>query len=95
MKAVNREAEIASLLISGFGVAFFGWALVHLASSPSHPNKDDRRATGSRFRRWLDATRHPLLKAENDSAVAAGERLSVAQPPKTMKTIACVIDSIS
>jgi hypothetical protein len=43
MKAVNREAEIASLLISGFGVAFFGWALVHLASSPSHPNKDDRR----------------------------------------------------
>ena len=74
MKAVNREAEIASLLISGFGVAFFGWALVHLASSPSHPNKDDRRATESRFRRWLDATRHPLLKAENDSAVAAGER---------------------
>ena len=75
MKAVNREAEIASLLISGFGVAFFGWALVHLASSPSHPNKDDRRATESRFRRWLDATRHPLLKAENDSAVAAGEQL--------------------
>ena len=35
MKAVNREAEIASLLISGFGVAFFGWALVHLASSPN------------------------------------------------------------
>jgi hypothetical protein len=73
MKAVNREAEIASLLISGFGVAFFGWALVHLASSPSHPNKDDRRATESRFRRWLDATRHRLLKAENDSAVAAGD----------------------
>ena len=72
MKAVNREAEIASLLISGFGVAFFGWALVHLASSPSYPNKDDRRATESRFRRWLDATRHPLLKAENDLPVAAG-----------------------
>jgi hypothetical protein len=55
--AVNREAEIACLLISGFAVAFFGWALLYVASSPSHPNKDDRRATGSRFRRWLDATR--------------------------------------
>jgi hypothetical protein len=95
MKAVNREAETASLLISGFGVAFFGWALVHLASSPSHPNKDDRRATESRFRRWLDATRHPLLKAENDSAVAAGADSSVAQPLKTMKTRARVIDFLS
>jgi hypothetical protein len=65
MKAVNREAEIASLLISGFAVAFFGWAILHLASLPSHPHNDDQRATGSRFRRWLDATRHRLLKARD------------------------------
>jgi hypothetical protein len=46
MKAVNREAEIASLLISGFGVAFFGWALVHLASSPSHHREPIPKVVG-------------------------------------------------
>jgi hypothetical protein len=48
----------------GFAVAVFGWALVYLASSPSHPNKN-QRATASRFRKWLDATRHRLLKARD------------------------------
>ena len=33
------------MLTVGFAVAFLGWALVHLASSPSYPHKDDRRAT--------------------------------------------------
>jgi hypothetical protein len=60
---MNREAQIASMLIIGFAVTFFGWALVHIASPPIHPNEDDRRATPSRFRRWLDARWDQLLKA--------------------------------
>ena len=59
---MNREAELISLLITGFAVAFLGWALVHLASSPNNPNKEDQRATQSRFRRWLAATRNRMLK---------------------------------
>jgi hypothetical protein len=59
--AVNREAQIATMLMVGFAVALFGWALVHIASSPTPPH-EVRRRTGSRFRRWLDATRHRLLR---------------------------------
>ena len=43
-------------------VALFGWALVYLASAPTYRH-DVRRPTASRFRKWLDATRHRLLKA--------------------------------
>jgi len=35
-----------------------------LLSSPSHPNKN-QHVTASRFRKWLDATRHRLLKARD------------------------------
>jgi hypothetical protein len=31
---VNKEAQLATLLIAGFAVAFVGWAVVYLASSP-------------------------------------------------------------
>ena len=59
--AVNREAQITSVLILGFAVAFLGWAIVYLASAPIHPHKDDANRT--QFRRWLAATTHRLLKA--------------------------------
>ena len=51
--SVNRAAEIVSLLIAGFAVAFLGWAVVHLSPAPIH--KDDQRPTASRLRRWLEA----------------------------------------
>ena len=60
--SVNKEAQLATMLTIGFAVALFGWALVYLASAPTHPH-DVRRPTASRFRKWLDATRHRLLKA--------------------------------
>jgi hypothetical protein len=59
---VNKEAQLATMLTVAFAVALFGWALVYIASSPSHPNKN-QHATASRFRRWLDAVRLRLLKA--------------------------------
>ena len=59
---MNKEAQLVTLLTIGVAVALFGWALVYLASSPSHPSKN-KRATASRFRKWLDATRHRLLNA--------------------------------
>jgi hypothetical protein len=63
-RSVNKEAQLTTMLIVGFAVAVFGWALVYLASSPSHPSKN-QRATASRFRKWLDATRYRLLKARD------------------------------
>ena len=36
---MNKEAQLATLLIAGFAVAFLGWAVVHLASAPTHPNR--------------------------------------------------------
>jgi hypothetical protein len=40
---VNREAQIATVLIIGFALAFLGWAMVYLASAPNpyqgHPNR--------------------------------------------------------
>jgi hypothetical protein len=54
---VNKEAQLATMLTIGFAVALSGWALVYLASAPTHPH-DIRRPTASRFRKWLDATRH-------------------------------------
>ena len=59
---MNKEAQLATMLTIGFAVALSGWALVYLASAPTHPH-DVRRPTASRFRKWLDATRHRLLKA--------------------------------
>jgi hypothetical protein len=59
--AVNREAQIATMLTVSFALAFLGWALVPLASAPVHPHKDDVNRT--RFRRWLIAATHRLLKA--------------------------------
>jgi hypothetical protein len=52
--SMNREAEIATMLMVGIDVALFGWALVHIASAPI--NKDDERPAASRVRRWLQAT---------------------------------------
>jgi hypothetical protein len=59
--AVNREAQITTVLILGFAFAFLGWAIVYPASAPIHPHKDE--ANRSQFRRWLAATMHRLLKA--------------------------------
>ena len=58
---MNKEAQLATMLTIGFAVALFGWALVYLASAPTYPH-DVRRPTASRLK-WLDATRHRLLKA--------------------------------
>ena len=67
---MNREAQIATVLTVRFAAAFVGWALVHLASSPSHPRKYDQRGPPSRFRKWLDATTRRLAqmlgRAEGD-----------------------------
>ena len=47
---MNKEAQLATMLTIGFAVALFGFALVYLASSPSHPNKN-QHVTASRFRK--------------------------------------------
>ena len=39
---MNKEAQLATMLTIGFAVALFGWALVYLASAPTHPH-DVRR----------------------------------------------------
>jgi hypothetical protein len=59
---VNREAQIATMLIIGFGVAFFGWILVHFASAPIQ--KGDQRPTASRIRRSLEGAYDRLQKDE-------------------------------
>ena len=41
---MNKEAQLATMLTIAFAVALFGWALVYLASAPTHPH-DVRRAT--------------------------------------------------
>jgi nucleoid DNA-binding protein len=64
INAMNREAQTATMLTLAFVFAFLGWALVYLASAPTNPY-DDRRPTASRFRKWLDATRHRLLKSRD------------------------------
>jgi len=61
--AVNREAQITSVLILSFAVAFLGWAIVYVASAPIHPHKDDANRT--QIRRWLAAATHRLLKARD------------------------------
>jgi hypothetical protein len=50
-----NKAQLATLLSVGFAVAFIGWAVVYLASFPSHPDKDDPLATRGQFRSWLSA----------------------------------------
>jgi hypothetical protein len=60
---MNREAQIATMLTVGFAAALFGWAIVYIASSPTRRPHEDQRPTASRFRRWLDATRHRLLES--------------------------------
>jgi hypothetical protein len=60
---VNKEAQLATLLIAGFAVAFVGWAVVYLASSPIHTHKDDQGDTRRQYRKWLSAMRHRLLTA--------------------------------
>jgi hypothetical protein len=64
---VNKEAQLATMLTVGFMVALFGWALVYLASSPSHPNKN-QRATASRFRRWLEHQKGPGASGLSDNS---------------------------
>jgi hypothetical protein len=58
---MNREAQIATMLTVSLALAFLGWAVVYLASAPVHPHKDD--ASRTRFKRWLAAATHRLLKA--------------------------------
>jgi hypothetical protein len=58
---MNKEAQLATMLFVSLAIAFVGWGVVHLASAPSRPHKDDHRATG--FRRWVAATLHRLLEA--------------------------------
>ena len=60
---MNKEAQLATLLIAGFAVAFVGWAVVYLASSPIYPHKDDQGDTRRQYRKWLSAMRHRLLTA--------------------------------
>jgi hypothetical protein len=56
---VNREAQIATVLIVGSAAAFVGWAIVYLASAPTQPYKG--RRTG--LRRLLSSAAHRLFKA--------------------------------
>jgi hypothetical protein len=64
-----NKVQLATLLTVGFAVAFIGWAVVYLASFPSHPDKDDQLATRSQFRSWLSAMRHRLLTAREQKMV--------------------------
>jgi hypothetical protein len=59
---VNKEAQLATLVIAGFAVALVGWAVVHL-SSTGRPNGNDRRPTPTRLRRWLNALFDRMWKA--------------------------------
>ena len=61
---MNKEVQLTTMLIFASAIAFVGWGVVYLASSPTHPNKN-QRAAASRFRKWLDAMRHRLLKARD------------------------------
>jgi hypothetical protein len=58
---VYKEAQLTTMMFLAAGIALVGWGVVHLASAPSRPHKDEHRATG--FRRWLAATLHRLLEA--------------------------------
>jgi hypothetical protein len=60
--SMNKEAQLATLMIAGFAVALFGWAVVHL-SSPDHPNGNDRPATPTRLRRGLNVLLDRMWKA--------------------------------
>ena len=56
---MNREAQIATVLIVAFASAFLGWAMVYLASNADHPYK----GTPTGFRSRLASAAHRLLKA--------------------------------
>ena len=75
---MNKEAQLATMLVVGLALALFGWALVYLASSLAHP-KEEQRAVPTRLRQWLNAAYDRLLKAENDSAAAA-DALATQRP---------------
>jgi hypothetical protein len=60
--SVNKEAQLTTLMVVGLAVALFGWAIVHL-SSRGHPNGNDRLATSTRLRRWLNALFDRMWKA--------------------------------
>ena len=57
---MNKEAQLATLFITGIAVAFIGWAVVHLSSSPIY--NDGQRPAASRLRRWLAAANARLQK---------------------------------
>ena len=59
---MNKEAQLATMLVIGLALALFGWALVYLASSLAHP-KEEQRAVPTRLRQWLNAAYDRLLKA--------------------------------
>jgi hypothetical protein len=58
---MNKEAQLATMLVTSLAIALFGWALVYLASSLGHPN-EELRPISTRLRRWLNAAYDRLLK---------------------------------
>jgi hypothetical protein len=60
-RSMNKEAQLATMLVISLTFALFGWALVYLASPLDQPN-EEQRAIPTRLRRWLDAAYDRLLK---------------------------------
>jgi hypothetical protein len=61
---MNKEAQLATMFITGFALALFGWALVYLSSTRARSN-EEQRAYPTRLRRWLNVAYERLLKARD------------------------------
>ena len=59
---MNKEAQLATMFITGFALALSGWALVYLSSTGARPN-EEQSAYPMRLRRWLNAAYERLSKA--------------------------------
>ena len=66
--SVNKEAQLTTMLIVGFAVAVFGWALVYLASSPSSPEQEPA------------CHREPIPKVVRRYAASIAESPRLTQP---------------
>ena len=64
---VNKEAQLATMLTIAFAVALFGWALVYLASAPTHPHESARH-------------REPIPKVVRRHAASIAESPRMTQP---------------
>jgi hypothetical protein len=58
---MNKEAQLATMLVASFAIALCGWALVYLASTRGQPN-EEQRVHPTRLRRWLNAAYARLFK---------------------------------